>query len=239
MEQKKQRIELLDALRGGALIVMIVHHFLYDLVVFCGAPWSWFSNPVWFVLHYLDAGLFILLAGVSSDFSHSNPKRALKTLAAALAVSLVTAIMDMPVVFGVLHLLGTCMLLYGLTQRFWQTLNDRAPWFTPALCALGVLAFAPLTEGYPTTTPHLWMFGLVTPDFSSSDYFPLLPWVFVFLFGTWAGRYIRAGRLPGWFYEARQPRLAAIGRRSMLVYLAHQPVLYALVQLGLLLYKGR
>lgn len=233
MTQEKKRIELLDALRGGALIVMIAHHICYDLCVFCGFPWVWFSNPVWRVVHYLDAGLFILLAGVSSDFSHSNLRRSGKTLLVALLVSAVTTFMQMPVVFGVLHMMGVCMALYGLTQSFWRRLPA---WVTPALCLAGTAATYRLVDGWPTQTPHLWMFGLVTDGFYSSDYFPLLPWVFVFLFGTWLGKYIREERMPRWFYRADCPPLAAIGRHSMAVYVCHQPVIYALVIAGRFLF---
>ena len=239
MEQTKQRIELMDAMRGLALCLMVVHHFLYDLCAFCGVPWVWFTNPVFDALHYFFAGLFILLSGVSSNFSRSNVKRGLKALAVSLGITLVTWFMGMPIIFGVLHLLGACMLLYGLTQRFWQRLNDRAPWAVPVLCVLGVLATAKLVNGYPSETPHLWMFGLTTPDFYSSDYFPLLPWMFVFLLGTWAGKYVRDGRLPRWFYEVKAPHLAAVGRRSLLIYVVHQPVLYGLTMLGLLVFRGR
>ena len=196
-------------------------------------PWVWFTNPLFDVLHYFFAGLFILLSGVSSNFSRSNVKRGLKALAVSLGITLVTWFMDMTIVFGVLHLLGACMLLYGLTQKFWQSLHEKAPWFVPALSIAGILATARLVNGYPTTTPHLWMFGLVTPDFYSSDYFPLLPWMFVFLLGTWAGRYVREGKLPRWFYETKAPHLAAVGRQALLIYVAHQPVLYGLTMLGL------
>ena len=239
MEQAKQRIELMDAMRGLAVCLMVIHHFLYDLCAFCGAPWWLFTNPVFDPLHYFFAGLFILLSGVSSNFSRSNLKRGLKALAVSLGITLVTWFMGMPIVFGVLHLLATCMLLYGLTQGFWTRLNARVPWLVPVLCAVGVAATRRLVNGYPTATPHLWMFGLITPDFFSSDYFPLLPWMFVFLLGTWAGKYVRDGRLPGWFYAAKAPRLAAVGRKSLLIYVAHQPVLYGLTMLGLLLFgKG-
>ena len=236
MEQTKQRIELMDAMRGLAVCLMVIHHFLYDLCAFCGAPWWLFTNPVFDPLHYFFAGLFILLSGVSSNFSRSNVKRGLKALAVSLGITVVTYFMGMPIVFGVLHLLGACMLLYGLTQKLWQRLNDKAPWVTPAVSAVSVLATAKLVNGYPTTIPHLWMFGLTTPDFYSSDYFPLLPWMFVFLLGTWAGKYVRAGRLPRWFYEAKAPRLAAVGRQSLLIYVVHQPVLYGLTMLGLRLF---
>lgn len=72
----------------------------------------------------------------------------------------------------------------------------------------------------------LWMFGWIYEGFVSTDYFPLLPWIFVFLLGTWAGKYIKEGRLPRWFYEAKCPPLAGVGRHSLLIYMLHQPVLY-------------
>ena len=232
-EQAKQRIELMDAVRGLSLCLMVIHHFLYDLVVFAGAPRLLFWNPVFETLHYFFAGLFILLSGVSSNFSRSNVKRGAKALAVALGITAVTYFMGTPIVFGVLHLLGTCMLFYGLTQGFWRRLPA---WAVPTVSILGVLATARLVNGVPTETPHLWMFGFVTAGFRSADYFPLLPWAFVFLLGTWAGKYVREGRLPRWFYEAKAPRLAAVGRRSLLIYVLHQPVLYALTMLGLAIF---
>ncbi len=236
MSESKQRIELMDAARGLSVCLMVAHHFLYDLVVFAGAPTWLFWNPVFITLHYFFAGLFILLSGVSSNFSRSNARRGARALALALGITLATYCVGMPIVFGVLHLLGTCMLLYGVTQRFWQRLPA---WATPALCLPGVLLTARLADGYPTAVPHLWMFGLVTEDFFSADYFPLLPWTFVFLLGAWAGGYIRAGRFPRWFYEAKAPRLAAVGRRSLLIYVAHQPLLYGLTMLGLWIFGKR
>ena len=112
-DMKKQRIELMDALMGLAVILMVIHHFLYDLAAFCGAPWWVFSNPVFNVLHYIFAGLFILLSGVSSNFSRSNTIRGLKALGCAVVITVVTVWMDMDIWFGILHLLGTCMVVYG------------------------------------------------------------------------------------------------------------------------------
>ena len=37
--ERPARIELIDALRGLAVCLMVLHHFLYDLCEFLGAPW--------------------------------------------------------------------------------------------------------------------------------------------------------------------------------------------------------
>ena len=118
--ERPARIELMDALRGLAVCLMVLHHFLYDLCAFLGAPWWLFTNPVFDVLHYFFAGLFIFLSGISSDFSRSNLKRGAKAMALALGITLVTYFMDMTIVFGVLHLLASCMLLFGLKRGFWE-----------------------------------------------------------------------------------------------------------------------
>ena len=229
----KQRIQLIDALRGLAVLLMVVHHFLYDLVAFCGAPAWLFSNPVFNFLHYIFAGLFLFLSGVSSNFSRSNVKRGLKALACTLVITAVTTVMDMPIVFGVLHLLGTCMVLYGLTRRFWEKLPF---WVVPVVSIAGIVLTGHMAGGVMSESRWLWMLGWVYEGFVSTDYFPLLPWAFVFLLGTWAGKYIKAGRMPHWFYTADCPPLAAVGRHSLVIYVLHQPVLYGLTMAGLWLF---
>ena len=70
--------------------------------------------------------------------------------------------------------------------------------------------------------------GLKDKDFYSSDYFPLFPWLFLFLVGFYLfhllqrkGQQKRAGK------EFRRiPVLSFLGRHSLLIYMLHQPVLY-------------
>ena len=70
------------------------------------------------------------------------------------------------------------------------------------------------------------LFWLGLPDltrFTSADYFPILPWVFLFWCGVFLARLWRPGR--GEPPAALRP-LCAIGRNTLLVYMLHQPVIY-------------
>jgi len=247
MNEKRKRIELIDALRGLSVVLMVVHHLLYNLVYFFDAPEWFFTNPVFDVLHYIFAGLFIFLSGVSSRFSHSNIKRGVITIAITLGISAVTYYMEMPIWFGVLHLLGFSMLFFGLTQKLWDLIPVKA---APVVFILLIVAGAVATGNVRLTSASLpasnwlsvfgWWYPVENIDYSllpwqsgfifvSFDYFPLLPWVFVFLLGTWAGIHIRDKKLPAWFYEAKPPVFPAIGRKALLIYVLHQPVLYGIM----------
>ena len=232
MKEKQKRIELIDALRGIAVVLMVIHHLLYNLVNFLDAPEWLFTNPVFDVLHYIFAGLFIFLSGVSSRFSRSNTRRGLIVVAIAAGISAVTYYMEMPIWFGVLHLLGFSMLFFGLTRRQWDMIPKKAaPVVYIALVVAGAVATANLSpsSGHQWARGVLWVLGWSQPGFISYDYFPLLPWLFVFLLGTWAGVYIKERKLPEWFYEAKFPIFPAIGRKALIIYILHQPVLYGIV----------
>jgi hypothetical protein len=73
--------------------------------------------------------------------------------------------------------------------------------------------------------------GFPDPLFRSSDYFPLLPWYFLFLCGWFLGKLFRKNK--GWQTAAtvRIPLLSALGRKTVWVYLLHQPVLMGICML--------
>jgi len=232
----KQRIQIIDALRGIAVVLMVIHHLLYDCVEFLDAPGWLFTNPVFDVLHYVFAGLFIFLSGISSRFSRGNIKRGIKVIIIAAAITLVTYIIDMPIIFGVLHLLGFSMLFFGLTRKLWDAIPKKA---APLIYIAAIVGSALATMKLPLESEYIWMFGWTQEGFVSFDYFPILPWLFVFLLGTWAGYYIKEKKLPAVFYEASVPVFPAVGRKALLIYVLHQPVLYAIVMgVRYMLYSG-
>lgn len=234
-----KRIEIIDALRGLSILLMVIHHALYDAVYFLGAP-SWlFSNPVFDPLQKFFAGLFIFLSGVSCRFSHSNLKRGLVTFAAGWVVTLVTCLVDNPAWFGILHLLGLSALLVGAAElAFPKLLHGERSQKRDVARALVILASAILFvfmwgKVYDTSynfKGFAWL-GFIYPGYYSSDWFPLLPWFFVFTAGVAVGGFVVERRLPKKFYTARVPFFAAVGRNTLAVYILHQPVLYGITML--------
>ena len=231
MEDKKKRIEIIDALRGIAVTLMVVHHALYNTVVFLDAP-SWlFRNPVFNVLQVFFIGLFIVISGVSSCFSRGNIERGSIVTVIAVVITYITVRMEMPIYFGILHLLGFLMIFYGLTRKLWDNIPRKiAPFIYIALIIISALARIYLSPSSDNSIIKdlLSVLGWRQPGFVSFDYQPILPWIFVFLLGTWAGKYIREGKFPKWFYDAKTPFFPLVGRNALLVYILHQPILYGI-----------
>lgn len=71
--------------------------------------------------------------------------------------------------------------------------------------------------------------GFPQPGFYSTDYFSLLPWIFLFWAGLFLHRFLALRGVfsrPG--FHLKFPVLNWMGRHSLLLYLLHQPVLYLL-----------
>ncbi|MBQ3133074.1 MAG: DUF1624 domain-containing protein [Clostridia bacterium] len=235
-----RRIHAMDELRGLLVIGMIVHHALYTVGYLFGVPWAiagfdWISQ----YLHPLGAALFVLLCGISCHLSRSNRKRGLRLAAFAVAMSVVLyfAMPSAMIWFGILHCLAACILLYALSAR---ALNK-----VPALVVLVVSAalavlFWPLqaNHGYigidglwtvaipETLRETRWLMFTGLGAGFGADWFPLLPWLFVFLTGTALGRWAAQGKFPKGLYKDRFAGLSWVGRHAVWFYLAHQPIIY-------------
>lgn len=228
MTARPPRFPLLDAWRSLALVLMVFYHFLYDLYVFgVLSRETMFCAPL-NVLERFICCSFILLSGASARFSRSNLRRGLVVLLAALAVEAAAALVGQTIRFGVLMLLGSSMVLYHLVGRYLEKLPGAA-------LAAGSLALFLLTwrwtRSVRVTVSWLYPLGFMGPGFYSADYFPLLPWAFLFFAGAAFG---------GWCLDHRDSRALTAplpgpvtwpGRHSLPIYLVHQPVLYGLCYL--------
>jgi uncharacterized membrane protein len=233
------RIWEIDFLRGLSIILMVIYHLLYDLSAmagykrFLGIGIDLFDAP-WLAAQFFFAGLFVVLSGVSSTLTRSNRRRGLMLLGVALLITAVTYVYDpaAPVHFGILHCLAVSILLYG-------GLIESAKPRTLAAAAVAVIAASVLRSRLlpPGTVDFNWLLplGVTNGTYASVDYFPLLPWLGIFLAGTALGKTVYARRLS--LIRARMPVTFVnwAGRRSLLIYIVHQPVLLgALYLLGII-----
>lgn len=237
MANFKSRIWELDALRGVCILCVIVVHFLFDLSFFGGLS---LTLPAWYVfLQEYGGAIFVVLSGICVTLGSKSVRRGLIVFACGMLITAVTYGMyrlgmsgaDVVVKFGVLHLLGVCMLVYPAFKKL-----------PPAM--LTVLGLVIAITGYAIRgiiVPQRWLFplGLTYEGFTSSDYFPLFPQLGYFLIGAAIGKTAYREKrtfLPGSFQKTGIARFFCwCGRQSLFIYLLHQPIVYGLLELVLLL----
>ena len=239
MEQKRERIWELDALRGFCIVCVIFVHFMFYLVYFLGKQVDF--PPLYTFIQQYGGAIFVVLSGCCATLGSRSFRRGVLVFGCGMLITLVTfgmyrmgmAASDVVVKFGVLHLLGVCMMLYPLLKKLPTT-------------ALSVLAAAIVAIGYAIQGMRFsvrWLFplGFVYPGFTSSDFFPLLPQLGWFLLGIVIGRTL---------YHEKRTLLSGTaqdfflfrffqwcGRQSLWIYLLHQPVVYGLIELAVTLQK--
>ena len=239
MEQKRERIWELDALRGFCIVCVIFVHFMFDLVYFLGKQVDF--PPLYTFIQQYGGAIFVVLSGCCATLGSRSFRRGVLVFGCGMLITLVTfgmyrmgmAASDVVVKFGVLHLLGVCMMLYPLLKKLPTT-------------ALSVLAAAIVAIGYAIQGMRFsvrWLFplGFVYPGFTSSDFFPLLPQLGWFLLGIAIGRTLyheKRTLLPGTAQDFFLFRFFQwCGRQSLWIYLLHQPVVYGLIELAVTLQK--
>lgn len=233
-----KRLWLLDVLRGAALVNMLAYHALYDWVYVFGHTGGWYDiwSPGCHLWQQYICWSFILLSGYSFTLASRPLKNGLLVAGCAVVLTVVTVgfMPEESIWFGVLHLNAAAVLLSCLAAP----LLRRCPaGLGLAVCAILFLLTNQLPEGYLgfetlrlCPLPAAWyrpnLFWLGLPDltrFSSADYFPVIPWLFLFWCGLFLARLWRPRQ--GLAPRVLRP-LAFVGRHTLLVYMLHQPVLY-------------
>lgn len=244
MEKPRKRYPLLDLIRGLALCSMMLYHAAWDLVWLFGVDWPWYSGTGAFLWQQATCWTFILLSGFCAPLGRRGARRGLQVCACGWAITLAMALFspNTPNYFGILVLLGSAMLLTWCLRR---PLAKLPPLPAAALSFSLFVATRWVSRGYigwgrlSLELPRALYAGYMTAflgfphgGFYSTDYFPLIPWLFLFLTGWFlslqAARRGWAGRLP----DLRLPLLNTLGRHSLLVYMIHQPVIFALLWVG-------
>lgn len=222
MSTVKKRFLELDFLRGLAVLGMIIFHFFFILDFYGIYPSEMFSG-LWHVLGQFVRFTFLILVGIgmviSFNRSHSlwrQVKRGLIVLFFAMIVTLATRIFipDQYVSFGILHLIGTSIIILSLIVRW--------PFF-----ALLFAIFA-MSLGYYVTDGVFILFH--NSSVQTIDYFPLFPWIGVVALGIFLGHIFYAKeRAQPKFNLLQKIPLVFLGRHSLLIYMLHVPIILAVL----------
>lgn len=229
----KKRIWELDALRGFGVILMIIIHLIYDLVDLYGVI-NWDYPPAYSYFKNWSGTIFVVISGICVTMGTRPVRRGIRIFGWGMVITAVTAGMyflgltgrGIIIYYGVLHCLGTCMVLWVLLRKL--------PTWSLAPVGLGLTVLGIWMRTHVRVSfPWLVWAGFLFPGFASSDYYPLLPYLGFFLMGAFIGRTLykkQQSLLPNRKTDGPLVRfLMACGEHSLKIYLIHQPVLAALV----------
>jgi uncharacterized membrane protein len=218
-----KRIWEIDLLRVIAIGLMTVFHGVYDLREFVGVNVNYLSG-FWYWVGKLSALLFIFLSGISSGLAErNNLGRGLKLLGLGMGISIVTYLFleEEYVRFGILHLLGSAIILSPL-------LHKMKNWLLFLLAAILILASLPLKRILVQTSLFLPL-GLMYPGFTTVDYYPLIPYLAVFILGVVVYKSYYYKKRSLFKNEYQNATVRRISKNSLLIYLVHQPIMLGII----------
>lgn len=235
-KNQSQRFIELDILRGFAILFMIILHLFWDLDYFGILP----LNEQFYSLNIIVPVMFFLLVGiclaVNNNKYQKQPKklyyrtieRGLWILNLGMLLTLLTTVFlpDRPILFGVLHCIGCCIILSTVLLRFKSTNLILATLIIVTGLALGFF--------YTTENPNMAELatGIHESDVTAQtiDYFPILPWFGVCLLGIAIGNVLykdnkRRYSFPDLSKYKPTKIFSWMGQHSLAIYLIHQPVI--------------
>lgn len=266
-----KRLTIVDELRGFTLISMILYHFMWDLKYIAGIRMDWYTGPFGEAWQQSICITFILISGFCFNLGKHHFRRYIEIFLAGAIITAVTIVV-MPenrIIFGILTFIGSAGLIMIVIDKVHVGLENILDKMTLNLTMLIgsmmlFLAFyyindrfinlgfmkinmpAYLYKGYIAT-----FIGFIDPTFYSTDYFSLLPWLFLAMAGYYLYRVMALIKYEKMdtssadnSAERMDPRNTSIlsllmgkrriasidfiGRNSLLIYMLHQPVLYGI-----------
>ncbi len=243
----QERFWEIDFLRGSAVIMMILFHFLFDLSFFGIYPLNIFSGFLW-IFPRIIASIFIFLVGVSlylsytraeksgiymkeKDYFYKYLRRGIWIFSLGLIITVATWIFVRAdfIIFGILHFIGLAIVLQYPFLKY----NWRFKYINLIFGLIFITAGLYLALFTFNFNGLLWL-GFVPQNLQTLDYFPLLPWLGVMSLGIFAGsvfykNYNRNFKIPDISQLSPIKLFSFLGKHSLLIYFIHQPLLLLLL----------
>ncbi|WP_261400082.1 heparan-alpha-glucosaminide N-acetyltransferase [Leisingera daeponensis] len=225
----RPRVWAVDAARGAAILAMVIFHFARDMEMFgLAAPGSTLTGG-WAVTARITAGSFLFLSGVSLSLAHKDriqwrafARRNAVLALAALLVTIATfaAMPDSFVYFGILHaILAASIIGLAFVGR---------PAGIPITAAAAVATVWVFYGRSLPLPPWLGWTGLAMSPRPALDLIPIVPWLAPAFLGIGLGKLLNLRK------QSRQAGLPVrllcwLGRKSLIIYLLHQPLLIGVI----------
>jgi len=224
------RIISIDVLRSFAIVLMVVFHFIYDLRFFGYVEWDIPDGVEWRTFRHIILISFFICLGASLHLSYQNgidwkkfSKRLTQILVSALAISLVSLVIvpNNYIYFGVLQFIVVASVLCIMFAN-----KPRAS------LSIGLVIIATYNIG---GVSGMWPFTYIQNHLPaySNDYVGLFPWLGVVFVGIWSAStsFVKKDPLR---HLKKHTWIAFPGKHSLVIYLVHQPALFAIF--GLIAY---
>lgn len=239
-----KRYAMLDSIRGLIIISMVIYHTVWDIVYIFGINWKWYRSEAAYYWQQSICWGFILLSGFCWSFGRRKLRRGLMVFVAGILVTVVTAIV-MPsniVLFGVLTLLGSCMLVFipldkclckcppvmGILISFGLFILTRN--VNSGGLGVGVWQIFELPDSWYANSFTTYL-GFPARGFYSTDYFSLIPWIFLYTTGYYLHKMMESKKLLKYCYHFKNRLLEWIGKHSLIIYMLHQPIVYGILMI--------
>jgi uncharacterized membrane protein len=240
MKKSEGRYWELDFLRGIAIILMVLFHFIYDLNHIRIIYYKLWEGPFDYASK-LVASVFFLLVGISLTISYNKTRntqsinqiririfyRGLKLIFLGMIITIISWIIipSRFVIFGVLHCIGVSIIL-----SIPMLSKKNSNLFLGSI----VILFGILLHYLVFNVTWLIPLGFLPTKFFSIDFFPLFPWFGIVLVGIGIGHYLypEGKRRFDIDYDKNKRvinKISYIGRHSLHIYFFHQPVLFLII----------
>lgn len=243
-----------DTLRGLTLISMVLYHTVWDLVYIFHWDYPWYNALPGFIWQQSICWTFILLSGFSWSLGKKHLKRGLTVFICGALITLATYPLGTYYVvwFGILTFMGTAMLILIPLDKLLRPGNRQGAVILVIVSFLLFILTRDINSGriFIFKLPSVLYSNYITsflgfpfPGFGSTDYFSVLPWIFLYITGYGLYHLIplddQEHPLTVFLSKSVCPPLEFIGRHTLVIYMVHQPVIYLIISviglIGLLL----
>lgn len=245
LTEQGYRVPFIDTLRGICLIIAFLYEFIYIIHTYGmleGTAVAEFASKImtgenfgYWVFGFQAA--FVVLSGISANYTRNLFKGALRLAVCAVIITVGSIIffgIESAIWFGMVHMLAVSWAVYGLIKKY-----GLEKYFDKVGLSVWMVLFLMLHVLSLYLTPErlfigsieipYYFIGFTPADFTSLEFFGIIPWIFAFFCGVTLGKFMRDGYIAENTYKFRVPGVDIIGRNGILIYLLHYPVVYVIL----------